>query len=59
MLGFTFSAPGFISGVGRVIDLGGTMTSPETLFTKDDGQAVYSDWAAVGSDLREAMGRVR
>lgn len=57
MSDFLFATPTFISGMGAVIDLGGTMarfnesTSPE----EADYLAIANDWAMVGRDMRYAM----
>ena len=57
MTDFLFAKPTFISGMGAVIDLGGTMvmfnesSSPE----EADYLALANDWATVGGDIRSAM----
>ena len=57
MTDFLFAMPSFISGMGKAIDLGATMTQynfsgiPE----EADAVAIYNDWLAVGNDMREAL----
>jgi len=54
---FLFGSFGFFEGMGRVLDLGGTMAvyneSPTT--EEADNHALYSDWQAVGNDIRNAI----
>ena len=47
----------FISGVGRVIDVGGVLTPriPYQTPYEVDTLAALSDWTAVGMDIRHAM----
>ena len=57
MSDFLFARPTFISGIGAIIDLGGTMemfnesSSPE----EADYLALKNDWCIVGNDIRSAM----
>lgn len=57
MTDFLFAKSTFVSGIGSVIDLGGTMamfnesSSPE----EADYLALANDWAMVGNDIRTAM----
>ena len=57
MSDFLFARPTFVSGMGAVIDLGGTMemfnesSSPE----EADFLALRNDWCVVGQDIRNAM----
>ncbi len=52
-----FSRPSFLRGFARLIDLGGTLNkynyseSPEAA----DYYAVWSDWLAVGDDLKQGF----
>jgi hypothetical protein len=54
---FLFSNPTFLSEMGRVLDLGSTMTeynsSPSAAIA--DYLALKSDWYAIGADLNAAM----
>ena len=54
---FLFAEGSWISGVGRVLDLGGCFEefndSPGVRIA--DQRALYSDWRMVGDDLRRAM----
>lgn len=51
-----FATPSFYEGVGRVVDLGGTLTEFNRSGTVEEADrvALASDWAAVGADLRVA-----
>jgi hypothetical protein len=57
---FLFATPSFIAGMGRAIDLGGTMTTFNLSDTpaEADERALLSDWIAVGNDMREAFKKV-
>jgi hypothetical protein len=54
---FLFGSFGFLEGLARVVDIGGTMVvyneSPTT--EEADRRALTSDWQTVGDDLRTAM----
>lgn len=56
---FLFGRPTFAGGMGSVLDIGGTLVAyndvPDPAMA--DWLAIYSDWAAVGDDLRAAMGK--
>jgi len=54
---FLFGSFGFFEGIGRVVDLGGTMVVYNESPTSEeaDMNALSSDWHAVGDDLRVAM----
>jgi hypothetical protein len=57
MTDFLYATPSFISGVGRVIDLGGTMTvfnESDSPFEADT-RATFSDWSVTGNDIRGAF----
>ena len=59
MSDFLFAAPGFLTGLGRTLDIGGVLRhysynfswSPEDA----DLQAFHNDWRAVSNDLRQAL----
>ena len=57
MSDFLFARPTFISGIGAIIDLGGTMemfnesSSPE----EADYLALKNDWCVIGKDISNAM----
>lgn len=57
MTDFLFARPTFLSGMGAVLDLGGTMemfnesSSPE----EADSLAIMNDWVSVGNNLRSAI----
>jgi hypothetical protein len=54
---FLFAHPSFLSGAGRVLDLGGVFDGYNESLTpaQADERALRSDWRAVGEDLSEAM----
>lgn len=55
-----FARPSFLEGMGRLVDVGGTLTefnqsaTPETA----DATALASDWRAIGQDFVAALGSV-
>ena len=53
-----FARPSFWRGVGRVWDFGNTYSVYNSSPTNEqaDFYATWSDWRAVGNDLRAAMG---
>jgi hypothetical protein len=57
---FLFARPSLSEGIGRVLDLGDTLTeynrSPDAY--EADLNAAWVDWLAVSDDLRSAMGLV-
>ncbi len=57
MTDFLFSMPSFLSGMGKAIDLGGTMTlfNGAASAEEADSLAVLSDWLAVGEDMKKAI----
>ena len=57
MTGFLFARPAFWSGMGAVLDLGGTMEIFNESASPDEADtlALANDWAAVGNDIRSAM----
>ncbi len=57
MTDFLFAKPTFISGMGAVIDLGGTMVRFNELLTPDEADylALANDLATVGHDIRNFM----
>lgn len=54
--GFLFADPSFLTGLGTVMDIGGSLlvynSSPSG--TEADERAIASDWAVVGSDILNA-----
>lgn len=54
---YLFAEPSFTEGIGRVLDLGGTLQiyneseNPEN----DDFEALRRDWEAVGKDIKESI----
>ena len=52
-----FARPSFFEGVGRILDMGGTLTEFNRSLDGDaaDSLAIASDWYAVGQDLRNAI----
>ena len=57
MTDFLFARPTFWSGMGAVLDLGGTMEIFNESASPDEADtlALANDWAAVGNDIRSAM----
>ena len=55
-----FATSAFISGMGAVIDLGGTRVRLNEASSPNEADylALANDWAMVGHDMREAIGRV-
>jgi len=51
--------PSFLSGVARLVDLGGVYDSYNESRTSKEADAVatYSDWAVVGQDIQNAVGQ--
>ncbi len=60
MSDFLFATPTFMSGMGTVLDLGGTMAMFNESSTPEEADtlALANDWSMVGQDLRCAMTRV-
>jgi hypothetical protein len=60
MSDYLFAQPSFLTGMGRVLDLGGVFDEYNTSETEAEAEskAMLSDWAAVGQDLADAMGTV-
>jgi hypothetical protein len=52
-----FARPSFLSGVARVLDLGGTFDGYNHSESEEDAdlRALLGDWAAVGADLQRAI----
>lgn len=57
---FLFARGSFLEGVGRALDIGGTMADFNSSLTpaQADYLALRMDWQVVGDDLRRAMGQV-
>jgi len=55
--GFLFAEPNFIQGMSRILDFGVTINQYNASLTPEeaDTTAIYSDWLAVGDDLRLAI----
>jgi hypothetical protein len=49
----------FFKGVARVLDLSGTMSRGSRSSFATDGQALRSDWSAVGHDIAKATDQAR
>jgi hypothetical protein len=54
---YLFARSGFRTGMGRVLDLGGTFDSGDRAPNPKvaDALALYSDWRAVGGDLAAGL----
>lgn len=56
MSDYLFASPGFINGMGSVLDLGGTLFQYNGSLSGEeaDALAMRNDFRAVGDDLRSA-----
>jgi hypothetical protein len=56
MTDFLFATPSFISDMGRILDIGATMAAYNSSKTPEeiDREALCSDWAVVGSEIKWA-----
>jgi len=56
---YLFARGGFRSGMGRVLDLGGTFDSFDDGLNAQvaDALALYADWKTVGGDLAAGLDR--
>lgn len=54
-----FAIPSFLGGMAANLDLGNTLTMYNESKSEEeaDSKAIYSDWAAVGDDIRYALHR--
>jgi len=54
---FLFAGFGFFEGMGRVLDITGTMVGYNGYPTIEeaDNRALFSDWQTVGDDLKNVM----
>jgi hypothetical protein len=59
MTDFLFANPSFLTGAGRVIDLGASLERASYNLSRTpreaDERAITQDWAAVGGDLAGAI----
>jgi hypothetical protein len=55
--GFLYARPSFWEGMGRALDLGGTLQEYNTSLTPDqaDQLALFADWQTVEDDFRGAV----
>ena len=55
---FLYARPSFLEGLARIVDLGGAMNEYNASPTgqEADAVAIWMDWAAVGQDIRDAIG---
>jgi hypothetical protein len=60
MTDFLFATPGFWGDMGRVVDLGSTMTVYNTSASPADAdrEALCNDWVAVGYEIRNAAAQM-
>jgi hypothetical protein len=56
-----FPTPGFLTGVGRLVDFGGALNHRNMSVTgrEADARALRSDWEVVGRDIDTAMSEHR
>ena len=59
MTDFLYARPSFLGGLASILDIGSTLTVYNSSPTPEiaDAKAMYSDWKAVGDDLRASMRR--
>lgn len=54
-----FIRPSILEGVARIVDVNNQLQrykpSKATLYVRVDEQAIYSDWNAIGGDMRYAI----
>ena len=57
---FLFARPSYLTGVARILDLGGQFDAYNVSRTpaEADVRAIMSDWAMVGLDLNRAVAHV-
>lgn len=59
---YIFAKPSFLRGVGRVVDLGGSLTRDAFIFSASpaeaDRRALVSDTRVVARDMNEALAAV-
>jgi hypothetical protein len=54
---FLFAMPGFLSGMGSVLDLAGNSVTINSSSSEEeaDAVAVRQDWLAIGDDMRKVI----
>ena len=60
MSDFLFARPSFWEGLGRIVDVGDTLTefNRSLSTTQADRIALEQDWLMVGKELRQAMSQI-
>jgi len=55
-----YARPSFLEGIGRLLDMGGTLNEYNRCDTPEDADlvALRSDWEALGQDYRAALGSI-
>lgn len=58
---FLFARPGFVTGVARLFDFGGTLNTYNVSPSEEmaDTHALQADWRVVGDDMRIALATYR
>jgi hypothetical protein len=51
---FLFAQPSFISGMARLLDMGGLFDS-YNISDQPDSVALFADWRVVGQDIQDAI----
>ncbi len=53
-----YARPSLMEGIARILDIGHTMNEYNGSHTGEEADtiAIWSDWAAIGQDFRDAMG---
>lgn len=63
MSDFLFASSSFVRGLGRVLDVGSSMSKSSYSTSRSgreaDAKAMINDWKVVGNDIREGMGAVQ
>lgn len=56
-----FARPSFFEGMARIVDVRGNLNQYNCSETPEeaDCRAIYSDWAAVGQDIRQTVAEYR
>jgi hypothetical protein len=61
MTSFLFATPSFADGLARTLDMAGDFDVYNESSTPDaaDARALWSDWCAVGEDMKEVFGKMK
>jgi hypothetical protein len=61
MTSFLFATPSFADGFARTLDMAGDFDVYNESSTPEaaDARALWSDWCAVGEDMKEVLGKMK